>query len=263
MAVRLLHVTDVHFGAEDVGAAAGVLAFAREWPCDLVVMSGDVTLNGLPREFEAGRAWLDALPRPLLHTPGNHDTPYWNLLLRALTPFARYRRFVGPPEGGAFDSPELAVRMINTSRGAQPRPDWSKGAINLDACRRAAAELAAAAPDGLRVVSCHHPLIEAIGAPVTGGVHRGAEAAAILAQGDVDLILTGHVHNPFAVPLSGGDGLTYTVGAGTLSTRTRGTPPSFNTIEAHEDCVTVTAQGFENGAFSPYRTWRLPRRRPS
>jgi hypothetical protein len=33
-----------------------------------------------------------------LVTPGNHDTPYWNLVLRALAPFNRYRRYIGPPD---------------------------------------------------------------------------------------------------------------------------------------------------------------------
>lgn len=259
--MRILHLSDVHFGAEDAAPTAQVLEFAAEWRPTLTVFSGDVTLNGLPREFRPGRAWLDRLPRPLLHTPGNHDTPYWNIPLRALTPFGRYRRFIGDPFRGGYDSPEFAVRMINTSRGAQPRLDWSKGAINLGICRAAAAEVVASAPDGLRVISCHHPLVEAAGAPVTGGVHRGAEAAAILAEGGVDLILTGHVHTPFAVPLAAGDRQTYAVGAGTLSLRTRGTPPGFNTVEWDADVVNVTAQAWAGSRFEPYRTWSLPRRR--
>lgn len=258
--MKLLHVSDVHFGGEDAPAAAAALDFARDYAPDLVVCTGDMTLNGLPKEFEAGRRWLDALPKPMLCTPGNHDTPYWNLLLRAFTPFARYRRWIGDPFHGAYDSPTLGVRMILTSRGAQPRPDWSKGAIKLDACRDAAAELAAADPQALRVVGVHHPLVEAVGAPVTGGVYRGEMASTLLAEGGVDLILSGHIHNPFAAALKGGDGLTYAVGAGTLSVRTRGTPPGFNTIEADAATVVVTAQGWTGSRFEPYRTWSLPRR---
>ena len=151
--------------------------------------------------------------------------------------------------------------MINTSRGAQPRPDWSKGAINLEACRAAASDLARADPDALRVVGLHHPLVEAEGAPVTGGVHRGSLAAAILATGGVDLILSGHVHNPFAVTLpAAGDGLTYAVGAGTLSVRLRGTPPGFNTIEWDDREVRIDAQGWTGERFEPFRSWTLPRR---
>ncbi len=258
--VRLVQLSDVHFGSVDLPAAEAAADFTRAWAPDLVVFTGDVTLNGLPREFEAGKAWLDGLPRPLLHTPGNHDTPYWNLVLRALTPFARYRRWIGEPQDGGCDLPGLRVRMINTSRGAQPRPDWSKGAINLDLCEAAARDLAAQDPGALRVVGCHHPLVEMPGAPVSGGVHRGETAARVLAEGGVDLILTGHVHVPFTAAIAHPDGHTYAVGAGTLSTRVRGTPPGFNLVEADARTITVTAQGWTGSEYEPWRVWTLERR---
>ena len=55
-----------------------------------------------------------------------------------------------------------------------------------------------------------------------------------------------------------GDEHTYAVGAGTLSTRTRGTPPGFNCITADAETITVTAQGWTGSHFEPYRTWGLP-----
>jgi 3',5'-cyclic AMP phosphodiesterase CpdA len=261
MITRLLHLSDVHFGGENVGAAEAVIAFAIAEAADLILVTGDLTLNGLPREFEAAARWLQRLPTPRLVTPGNHDTPYWNLLLRALTPFARYQRYIGTAGGEDFDGPTVAARTINTARGAQPRPDWSKGAIDLEQCRLTVCDLAAGAPGALKVVACHHPLVEALDTPVTGGVHRGEEAARVLARGGADLILTGHVHNPFASPLKFGDEHTYAVGAGTLSTRTRGTPPGFNCITADAETITVAAQGWTGSHFKPYRTWGLPRRR--
>jgi 3',5'-cyclic AMP phosphodiesterase CpdA len=259
--VRLIQLSDIHFGGENVAAAQAAAEFVAADPPNLIVVSGDFTLNGLPKEFRAAKRWFDGLPHPKLATPGNHDTPYWNIPLRALTPFNRYRRNIGPPGSGTFDSPEVCVRMINTARGAQPRPDWSKGAINLKTAH-ADVEALSNGPEGaLRVISCHHPLIEVDGAPVTGGVHRGALAAQIFALGKIDLILTGHVHVPFAVALPYGDALTYAVGAGTLSIRTRGAPPGFNVIEADPDGITVNAMDWEGSSFKPGRSWRLKRRR--
>ena len=257
---RIIQLSDIHFGGENGQATEAALEHAVEWAPDLTLVTGDITLNGLPREFEAAKAWLNRLPRPWLCTPGNHDTPYWNLLLRAATPFQRYRRWVGPAFGERAAAGGALVQTINTARGAQPRLDWSKGAINLNACHEAVAHLSGGGPDALRLVACHHPLIEAIGTPVTGGVHRGEEAAAILAEGHVDAILTGHVHNPFAVPLACGDGKTYAIGAGTLSLRVRGTPPSFNRLCSSDETLTVEAMGWTGSHFEPYRTWALPRR---
>ncbi len=259
MSVRLAHLSDVHFGGENAPAARGAIAAVRAFQPDVVVVTGDVTLNGLPREFEAARAWLDQLPAPVLVTPGNHDTPYWNLPMRALVPFRRFRRSIGPSDRAAFDGAGVSVRCLNSARGAQPRPDWSKGAINLGRLMDAIGEFAAR-PDALRVFACHHPLVELDGAPVTGGVHRGAAAAAALSHGGVDLILTGHVHNPFAVVLPFGDRRTYAVGAGTLSVRTRGTPPSLSLITADAERVKVEAIGWTGAGFEPYQAWILPRR---
>ncbi len=258
---RVIQLSDIHFGGENGAATEAALQYALDWKPDLTLVTGDITLNGLPREFAAAKGWLDRLPKPWLCTPGNHDTPYWNLVLRAAIPFARYRRYVGPAFGEQAAVSDLLAQTLTTARGAQPRLDWSKGAINLEACHRAVAQMASGPANALRIVACHHPLIEAIGVPVTGGVHRGAEAAAILAEGGVDAILTGHVHNPFAVPLACADGKTYAIGAGTLSQRVRGTPPSFNQLCTSEDTLTVEAMGWTGSHFEPYRTWALPRRR--
>jgi len=258
---RLIHLSDIHFGAEIAPAVESALGYIEAARPELIIVTGDLTLNGLPREFRAAAAWRRRLPHPTIFTPGNHDTPYWNLPLRALRPFDRYRRYIGPPKSAAVDSPELAVRMINTARGAQPRPDWSKGAISLAATNAAIASLAGRPAETLKMVGCHHPLMEVQDAPVTGGVYRGVEAAKRFAQGGVDLVLTGHVHVPFAFALPFGDGKTYAVGAGTLSRRTRGAAPSFNVIEITPEHMTVTAMAWTGAAFVADRQWPLARRR--
>ena len=256
MTIRIAHLSDIHFGGEDVAAAEAAIGAVAAFAPTLTVVTGDLTLNGLPREFRAARAWLERLPQPRLVTPGNHDTPYWNLVLRALTPFDRYRTYVGAPQMVGYEAPGLAARCINSARGAQPRLDWSKGAIKLDPLR--AIDWGDATT--LKVFGCHHPLIEIAGAPVTGGVHRGEAAAAILAAADVDLILTGHVHVPFALALPGATSPCYALGAGTLSIRTRGVPAGFSTIVAYPDAFEVTALGWTGQGFDTLKDWRLPRR---
>ncbi|WP_158917094.1 metallophosphoesterase [Caulobacter sp. S45] len=260
MTVRLVQISDIHFGGEDPAAVEATLDYLQGSPPDLTLVTGDLTLNGLPSEFREAGAWLKRLPLPRLCTPGNHDTPYWNLALRALVPFERYRHHIGRVRGELYVGDGFAARMINTARGAQPRMDWSKGAIDLEMTEEIISSLAATPNDTLRIVGCHHPLMEVKGAPVTGSVHRGAKAAEMLALGGVDLVLTGHIHNPFAIALPYGDSHTYAVGAGTLSLRTRGTPPSFNVIEADAVAVEITAMGWNGKGLEVLQTWRLPRR---
>ena len=259
MTVRLAHLSDIHFGGENSPATEAAIGQAHAFAPHLVVVTGDLTLNGKPREFIAARHWLSRLPEPRMVTPGNHDTPYLNLILRALTPFDRYQRYIGAPEATTFDSPDLTAHSLNSARGAQPRPDWSKGAVDLTPIARIASDMAAR-PDAVKVFACHHPLIDLAGMPVTGGVRRGEAAAALLAKASVDLILTGHVHNPFALALESGPSPSYAIGAGTLSLRTRGTPAGFNLIEIDADTINVTALGWNGEAFEIFRVWPLPRR---
>ena len=256
MTIRIAHLSDIHFGGEDAAATEAAIGAVAAFAPTLTMVTGDLTLNGLPREFRAAQTWLERLPEPRLVTPGNHDTPYWNLLLRSLTPFKRYRTYIGAPQMVGYEAPGLAARCINSARGAQPRLNWAKGAISLSLLR----DIDWGPAETLKVFGCHHPLLDIQGAPVTGGVHRGDRAAAILAAADVDLILTGHVHVPFALALPGANSPCYALGAGTLSIRTRGAPPSFSTIVAHPDAFEVTALGWTGQGFGVLKDWRLPRR---
>jgi 3',5'-cyclic AMP phosphodiesterase CpdA len=258
--MRVIQLSDVHFGAVDAPALEAATAYTLGAGADLLMITGDLTLNGLPGEFRQAEAWLERLPNPMLVTPGNHDTPYWNIPLRAVRPFNRYRRYLGTPQASRVDLPGLHARMINTARGFQPRLDWSKGAVNLHLARTAAEAVAAFPADELRIIGCHHPLVEVAGSPVTGDVHRGQAAARVFCQQGVDLVLTGHVHNPFAVALPFCDERTYAVGAGTLSLRTRGVPPGFNVLDISPAAVEVTAMGWMEGRLQPWRVWSLPRR---
>jgi len=251
----IAHVSDVHFGGEDKGAVEAVIAEIEALAPDLTVVTGDLTLNGLPEEFAAARAWLHRLPSPLLMTPGNHDTPYWNLLLRSLVPFDRYERFIGPANSSAYDAPGLSVRTLNSARGAQFRLDWSKGAIDVGRLSM----LGWSGQDGLRIFACHHPLMDITDAPVTGHTWGGRAAAAVLAKQKVELVLTGHVHIPFAVPLPDAPWAAYALGAGTLSVRTRGTPPSYSTIVAEPGVFEVSVRGWVDGRFETLQTRRLIR----
>src|SRR5690606_37636361 len=151
-------------------------------------------------------------------------------------------------------------RGVTTARGWQARMNWSKGVIDLDQTQRAAQALAATPRDHLRILACHHPLIEMIGAPMTGEVKRGRAAADIFAEAGVDLVMTGHVHVPFALPIDLSDRCSYAVGCGTLSLRERGAPPGFNAVEWDEREIHITAMAWTGSGFEAQRTWSLERR---
>ena len=260
MPVRLLHMSDIHFGGEDAPALAAATAFARAAPYDLLVLTGDLTQFGHHDEFAAVKRWLAELPQPLLATPGNHDTPWFGLVERVASPFGRYARAVGPPDAERFEGEGFMVRTINSARGWQIRLNWSKGHISRFQTMRASRRISSAAPGALRVIACHHPLVEAVGGPMTARVRGGRFAARRLVAAGTDVVMTGHLHAPFVQPLPFGDGLTYAVGAGTLSLRERGAPPGFNVIETLGDELSVTAMAWDGKALGVEKTWLVPLR---
>jgi len=257
---RLAHLSDIHFGGEHVPAVAAAKAWIAEHKPDLTVITGDVTREGSPTEFIAARKWIHSLASEFVVVPGNHDTPYFSLVQRIFAPWKRYQQYFGKLDQQAFQRPGLAIAQINTARGAQLRTDWSKGAISEGQVERALYALSKARPGSVKIVACHHPLVEMIGGPMSGEVHGGLKAAQSFSQGGVDLVLTGHVHAPFAIPYPGGDGKTWAVGASTLSIRERGVPVGFNCIEVQDECVTVTALAWTGSHFEPWRTWKMDRR---
>lgn len=258
MKVRFAHLSDIHFGGENPDAVAAAAERIRAGGFDLTIVSGDLTRFAEVAEFEAAAAWLASLPKPQLATPGNHDAPYLAWAERIFAPFRRFERHIGPAPTQAWRKDGVAVRGVNTARGAQPRLNWSKGQI-----ARRQAEAAAdwfEPTDAIRIVVVHHPLIEMIGGPMTARVWGGERAAETFAEAKVDLVLSGHIHAPFAWAYPHGDGRTYAVGAGTLSIRERGVPPGYNEVEVEGGCIRVTALAWTGSRYEPYRTWALDKR---
>lgn len=260
MTLRLAHLSDIHFGGEHREAVAGAAAWIARHKPDLAIITGDITREGEEREFTAARSWINRLAVESVVVPGNHDTPYFDVVRRVFAPWERYERHFGALSEDAFHRQGLAIAKVNTARGVQLRTNWSKGAISGRQVAAAIRSLAPAPPGALKIVACHHPLVEMIGGPMSGQVHGGHDAALALSGARVDLVLTGHVHAPFALPYPGGDGRTWAIGASTLSVRERGAPIGFNCIEVEADIVRVTALGWSGSHFEPWRTWSIDRR---
>ncbi|HWF01615.1 MAG TPA: metallophosphoesterase [Caulobacteraceae bacterium] len=260
MTARIAHLSDIHFGTENAEAVAAAAALLADAPPDLTIITGDVTAFGEVTEFEAAAAWIAGLPGPRLVAPGNHDTPYVGLIDRVVAPFARFSRFFGPADAVGLEAPGVCVASVNTARGVQLRLNWSKGEIAETQASWAIRTLRAAAPGAIRILACHHPLAEMIGGPMTARVRGGERAARAFCAGGVDLVLTGHIHAPFAMAFPHADARTYAIGAGTLSVRERGAPAGFNLIVVEPDSVEVRALAWTGSRFDTWRTWNLERR---
>lgn len=227
----LFHASDLHFGQEDREALAWFMAeVERERPA-AVLCTGDLTMRGTAREFALARAWLSRLPVPVLLEPGNHDVPYyWFPLRRMINPYARFRSLKQALEGHRA-LPDVAVVSLKTVARAQFRLNWSKGRVRNRELDETLHELAHYQDRPLKLVTCHHPLVDADTAS-SGSTRGGRRALAALARAGADAILSGHVHDAFDLTVEVEEGLPVRlIGAGTLSQRIRSTPPGYNRSE--------------------------------
>jgi len=258
--IRLAHISDLHFGGENAHALEAARDLINDGGFDLTVISGDVTRFGKRFEFAQAADWLSQLQAPKLITPGNHDAPYFAAHHRLFSPFRRFEAIFGPAAEQDHLDAGLAVRGVNTARGAQPRLNWSKGQIARAQVAGALAWFDSAPPGAVRIVACHHPLVEISGGPMTARVWGGDWAARAFAEAKVDLVLSGHLHAPFALAYPFADGRTYAVGAGTLSVRERGVAAGFNMIEIERAAIRIAALHWTGSGFEPSLTWSLDRR---
>ncbi len=232
--VRLFHVSDLHFGNEDEAALdwfAGEVALHRP---DAVICTGDLTMRGTNREFAAASEWLGSLAAPVSIEAGNHDMPYyWEMITRLRQPFARFNAMRrGVHSDLAVDG--VALVSLQTVTPAQWRLNWSKGCVKQQDLTAALAGLAQAKDAGLRLVACHHPLVDA-DTESKGSTRGGKLALAELAKAGTDAVLSGHVHDAFDLAVETEGGPIRLIGAGTLSQRLRATRPGYNRLEWSAD----------------------------
>jgi 3',5'-cyclic AMP phosphodiesterase CpdA len=244
--MKLFHVSDVHFGAEDPAALAWFRnCVAAEAP-DAVIMTGDLTMRARTREFEQGGAWLRSLGVPVTVEVGNHDIPYyWSPLRRMVSPYTRYaavERMIEQP----LTLAGVTVVPLKTTARAQWRWNWSKGRVSRSSLKTALALIADAPKGNLILVAGHHPLIEG-GTRGTARTHRGDEALTALAEAGAHAVLSGHVHDAFDLSVERCGRTVRMIGAGTLSKRVRATPPAFNELRVDGLALETIVRSFDGG----------------
>ena len=189
MPIRVLHVSDLHFGAgDDAAIEHGTGVFVERFAPQLVIASGDLSHRGRRPQLERATAFLRSLGPPVVAIPGNHDIPY-TFPARFTRSFAEFERLwqTAEPE---FASDGVLVVGLNSVR------PWRHQSGGIRERQLAGiAERFAAAEDGVfRVAVLHHHLIGAPWRSRKKPVARRNHVLASLVRAGADLILAGHIH---------------------------------------------------------------------
>jgi 3',5'-cyclic AMP phosphodiesterase CpdA len=221
----ILHISDTHFGTEQVSVVEALLQlYAQEKP-DLVIASGDITQRARRSQFRTASEFFSHMSAPMIVIPGNHDIPLFNLALRFFAPYANYARAFGRNMQPEFISSDLLVIGVNTTRPHR----HVDGEVSAEQIKYVGERLACAQAGHLKVVITHQPVHVITSADEINLLHGCHEAVDAWTKSSVDLILGGHIHLPYVRPLhaEGATQRAWAVQAGTaLSSRVRGNVPN-------------------------------------
>ena len=154
---RIVHLSDLHFGAHDPRLVAAVEVRVDDAGADLVVISGDFTQRARTEQFEEACHFLTRLRNKgheVIAVPGNHDVPLYDVLRRFLSPLTRYRRFIDDELCPFHELKDAAVLGINTARSLT----FKDGRINAEQVEHIRSVFAKVASDTPRILVTHHPL---------------------------------------------------------------------------------------------------------
>lgn len=231
--MRLIHLSDLHFGALSPGLEAPLAARVRALAPDLIVVSGDLTQRARAGQFAAARAFLADLGAEVIAVPGNHDIPLLNPLGRMFWPWRAYDRGWSPVREPVWQNDQVVVACVNT---ADPWA-WKRGRITARQLDRLAEVFATAGPRA-RIVAMHHPL-EHQPDEAQWLMAGAAKALRRLPQIGAQIVLSGHIHLSHAGPFVAAPGLIF-VQAGTgLSHRRRAEANAFNLLDLSGGTVAV------------------------
>jgi 3',5'-cyclic AMP phosphodiesterase CpdA len=229
----LLQISDTHFGTEQRPVVDALATLSLQQRPDLLVLSGDITQRARPSQFRAARAFIDGLVTPVLAIPGNHDIPLFNPIARLHHPYANHCAAFGHDLEPVHSSGDMLVICVNTTRWYRHQ----NGAVSAPQIERVATRLACADPGQLRVVVIHQPVAVPRAADEHNLLRGHAVAMRRWASAGGDLVMGGHIHLPYVLPLSGLARPMWAVQAGTaVSWRVRdGMPNSVNLLRWGSD----------------------------
>src|SRR4051794_35099923 len=147
MATRVLHLSDLHYGAGDDDAIErGAPVLIERFAPELVIASGDLSHRGREDQLARASRFLRHLGPPVVAIPGNHDIPY-TFPARFTRSFREFERQWETTEP-TFASPQLHVIGLNSVR------PWrhQSGGIHTLQLQRAEERLREAQPGAFQIV---------------------------------------------------------------------------------------------------------------
>jgi 3',5'-cyclic AMP phosphodiesterase CpdA len=187
--------------------------------------------------------------------PGNHDVPI-DPPHRFLAPFARYKYYISRQLSPLHRDDEFCLLGLNTARSIV----LDGGRFSRKQLERAERIIRMMPKNALRIVATHHPFIRPPAIPRYRRAIAGAETALeTFERCGVDLILSGHFHQPHVADLrsvypSIGRSILHAQTGSALSKRLPRDLIGYNVILLTKNRITITIRIWNGRAFEDLST---------
>jgi 3',5'-cyclic AMP phosphodiesterase CpdA len=240
---RVLHLSDLHFGAGDDDAIErGAPVLIKRFEPELVIASGDLSHRGREDQLSRASRFLRSFGPPVLAVPGNHDIPY-SFPARFTRSFREFERQWETTEP-TYTSDTLHVVGLNSVR------PWrhQSGGIRTNQLEAAEERLRRAPPSAFQIVVLHHHLIGAPWRSRKKPVARRNHVLASLVGAGADLILAGHIHqvavserHEFEIARGGEHGVVVSIapGLGQPRPQRQGEARGLHVYDIEESCLRI------------------------
>jgi 3',5'-cyclic AMP phosphodiesterase CpdA len=210
---------------------------------DIAIHSGDLTDNGVVKEYELAVTKLQTLEPKVLVAPGNHDERNFGHSL--------FQEMVGPVDH------ELQLRDVSIYITDSPQPDRNEGRLGRRRQTHLEEKMGQLEADTIKILVFHHHLVSV---PFSGREQDVLEDAGdildMVLRHKVNLLLMGHRHVRRTLQIHD----TLLVNAGTTSsTKTRGRlGQSYNIIDVlTNDVIKVTERNITERKSSVMGTFKI------
>lgn len=242
--MKILHLSDLHFGTEIPELIPAVLKSAAELAPDLIIVSGDLTQRARITQFQQTVQFFAKLKAPILSVPGNHDISLYNPVERLLFPFWKYQHWISKCTFQEWNNEQLAVFGLNSVT-----PFKGMGGYITEDQLHTVERYFKLHPKKTKIVVMHHNLIRSERHRI---INDADKILAAFGRAGVNLVLGGHIH--FAqIELAQKDYLKhalYIITAGTAISHRTSAPNSFNVIKLTPTVFTFSIYNNERNTFT-------------
>ncbi|STY29499.1 3',5'-cyclic-nucleotide phosphodiesterase [Legionella wadsworthii] len=250
--MRIIHISDLHFGMHNPLIIESFLKDMKELKPDIIIISGDLTQRAHSHQYKQFSDFLQHINAQTLIIPGNHDIPFYNAYYRFLYPFKKYKKYISEKLETNFSNEEVSILGVNSAT-----PYLAKNGILSQKTLRHIQNHFSEKSKKLNILFFHHNL------HYFSGMHHplknAEEFLTYLKDSPIHIVCTGHLHyaNVTSITKNQGDQCLLLHGGSAFCFRTKDGKNSYYSINTSHSRCSIDWRVFVDNSFLSHKIYEF------